>query len=565
MKITKYILILIVIGMGSCHTLNLNPLSQPSTGNFYSNETQLTVAVNDLYRIDFIANDLPDFSDNYWNRANGGNSVTYGTMASDDGTVLTLWTNCYKAIARANTILASLDRAKKNTPANILTSIEAQARFARAYQYSRLIMHFGDVPFITTNVSLDSAYSFTRTNEDTILQFIYKELDYAAANLPVSYSAGEDQRWTQGAALSIKARTALYMGDYAVARDAAQAVIQLADQGVYVLYPSYSNLFLPPGETSNAIIMSVIQDQAQNVYNTYYSWDPRNIISRNAGGYGAFIPTWSLMDSYECTDGLPIDKSPLYDPHHPFANRDPRLSATIVPFGTDWLGYDYQPNPDSTKVMNYKTGQLVKNNDTRSVNKYASYTGLLWKKGVDQEWADQLVNENDIIIVRYAEILLTYAEAKIMLNEIDPSVLNAINQVRARAYGVSVSDVSQYPAVTTTDRSQLITIIKRERRVEFAGEGLRYMDLIRWRLAGEALTRPAVGLPDPANQLQSNWVFPGTPSIDANGIPDFSQEINNNTIKVLAQRNFDTTRQYLWPIPAVELRVNPNLKQNPGY
>lgn len=565
MKRHLYIIISGIMVISSCHTLDLNPLSEPSTGNFYSNATELTIAVNDLYRIDFNGNDLEDYSDNYWNRATGGNAVTYGTMASDDGTVLTYWTNCYKAIARANTILGNLDKAKENTAGSVLTSIEAQARFARAYQYSRLITHFGDVPFLNSNVSLDSAYQYTRTPKDSILQFVFTELDYAAANLPATYSGSEDQRWTKGAALAIKARTALYMGQWAVAAEAAKGVMDLAAQGVYALYPSYRDLFLSPGETSKEIIMSVIQSQAQGVYNTGDAADPRNFTPRNTGGYGAYIPTWSLMDAYECTDGLPIDQSPLYDPHHPFRNRDPRLSETIVPFGTPWLGYDYQPHPDSVKVMDYSTGKLVKNNDTRSVAIYASYTGLLWKKGVDQTWADERVDEDDILIVRYAEMLLSYAEAKIELNQIDPSVLNAINQVRARAYGVDVSETSAYPAVTTTDQQELRSIIKRERRVEFANEGLRYMDLMRWKIIGKALTRPAVGLVDPANQDRAKWPFPGVPPIDQDGIPDFSAEISAGEAKVLALRSFDTTRQYLWPIPAVELRVNPKIKQNPNY
>ena len=144
-------------------------------------------------------------------------------------------------------------------------------------------------------------------------------------------------------------------------------------------------------------------------------------------------------------------------------------------------------------------------------------------------------------------------------------MLDAINQVTARAYGVSVAPTSQYPAVTTTDQSQLRTIIKRERRVEFANEGLRYMDLIRWKLADKALKLPVVGLPDPANQDRSKWPIPGYPSIDADGIPDFSQQITENTVKILAQINFDASRQYLWPIPAVELRVNPAIQQNPNY
>jgi len=562
MKFSKYILVTGLMSLTACHKLDLNPLSTPSTGNFFANQAELTIAINDLYRQPFIGNDQEAFSDNYWNRATGGNAVTYGTMVSNDATALALWTNCYKAIARANVILASLPAAAANTSASVIASIQAQARFSRAYEYSLLITHFGDVPFLTSTVSLDASYSITRTPSATILTFIFAELDYAAANLPATYSASSDQRWTQGAALAIKARTALYMGQYAIARDASKAVMALAAQGVYSLYPSYRNLFLATGEQVNENILTVIQDQANGVFTTD---DVVNEISRNAGGFGAYIPTWDLMDSYECTDGLPIDKSPLYNPQNPFANRDPRLTQTIVPFSTNWLGFDYQPHPDSLLVMNYSTGKLVYNNDTRGNKTFASYTGFLWKKFVDQTWATSLVDQNDYRIVRYAEMLLTYAEAMIELNTIDQSVLDAINQVRARAYGTTLAQTTQYPAITTTNQAQLRTIIRRERRVEFAQEGLRYMDLIRWKLAEVALTKPVVGLPDPANQNRAKWPFAGAPAIDANGIPDYTPYIASGAAKQIAVRTFDKTRQYLWPIPAIEITVNPKLTQNPGY
>jgi hypothetical protein len=562
MKLSKYFFVIGLITLTGCHKLDLNPLSTPSTGNFFANATELTIAVNDLYRQPFIGNDLEDYSDNYWNRATGGNSITYGTMVSNDAAVLTLWTNCYKAIARANAIIASLPAASKNTSASIITSIEAQARFSRAYEYSLLITHFGDVPFLTGTVSLDASYNITRTSSTTILTFIFSELDYAAANLPATYSTSSDQRWTKGAALAIKSRTALYTGQYAVARDAAKAVMDLAAQGVYALYPSYRNLFLSPGEQCNENILTVIQDQANGVYQTD---DAINQISRLAGGYGAYIPTWDLMDSYECTDGLPIDKSPLYNPQNPFANRDPRLTATIVPFSVNWLGFDYQPHPDSLKVMDYNTGQLVSNKDSRAVATFASYTGFLWEKGVDQSWATTQVDQDDYRIIRYPEMLLTYAEAMTELNTIDQSVLDAINQVRARAYGTTYDQTTKYPAVTTKDQAQLRTIIRRERRVEFAKEGLRYMDLIRWKLAEVALTRPVVGLPDPANQNRAHWPFAGPPAIDANGIPDYSKYLASGDAKQLALRSFNKSKQYLWPIPSVEITVNPKLTQNPGY
>lgn len=561
MKSIKFYIITGLVVLTGCHKLELNPLSDPSTGNFFSNESELTIAVNDLYRSTFLSNDSEEYSDNYWNRAKGGNAVTFGTMASDNSDVLIYWTSCYQAIARANTILASLDKVKGVIAASVVTSIEAQARFSRAYEYSRLISHFGDVPFLKTNVTLAESFSVKRSPVEEVLGFVFSELDFAAANLPDKYSSGSEQRWTKGAALAIKARTALYFQKYDVARDASNNVIKLAQQGVYSLYPSYRNLFLSDGEISNEIIISTIKSQDQNVFDgTEYV---KNFLSRNLGGYGAYIPTWELVDSYECTDGLPIDKSPLYNPNQPFKNRDPRLSATVVPFSTNWLGFDYQPHPDSLTVMNYKTGLKVKNNDTRANAAFASYTGFLFKKGIDQSWATKLVNEDDVYIIRYAEVLLTYAEAKIELNQIDASVLNAINQVKARGYGVNVSSTTNYPAITVTDQSQLRTILRRERRVEFANEGLRYMDLIRWKLAGKALTNPVIGLSDPANQNRSKWPFPGTPVIDENGIPDYKPFLNQ--VKTIALRTFDQSKQYLWPIPTVEIRVNPGLTQNPGY
>ena len=88
------------------------------------------------------------------------------------------------------------------------------------------------------------------------------------------------------------------------------------------------------------------------------------------------------------TDGLPIDESPLFDPHNPFKNRDPRCTATIVEFGTRHCSFDFDPHPDALKVMNYKTGKMVTNQDTRANAQYTSFNALLWKKGIDDSWVD---------------------------------------------------------------------------------------------------------------------------------------------------------------------------------
>lgn len=221
-------------------------------------------------------------------------------------------------------------------------------------------------------------------------------------------------------------------------------------------------------------------------------------------------------------------------------------------------------------VLNLKTGSMVKNNDNRAVNINAPFNGLLMKKGIDEDYSDDYKADPDIVIVRYADVLLMYAEAKIELNEIDGSVNDAINQVRARAYKVGVDETSRYPAVTATDQKSLRKAIRFERRMELAFEGRRYMDLIRWKLAEKALNEPSYGLLDVAD-LKTKvidaglWFFPGTPSIDDNAITDLSSLYSQGLIKLFGITAFDAGKNYLWPIPSKEIIVNPNLKQNPGY
>src|SRR5690606_1949244 len=125
-----------------------------------------------------------------------------------------------------------------------------------------------------------------------------------------------------------------------------------------------------------------------------------------------------------------------FDPREPFKNRDPRCAATIVPFGSLHLGVIYQPHPDTMRVWNQNLGVFQNNTDNRSIGLYASFNGLVWKKWLKQGWYSGNRGDMDNIVIRYADVLLMYAEAKIELGEIDNSVLNAINSVRSRAYQV---------------------------------------------------------------------------------------------------------------------------------
>lgn len=533
----------------SCRKLDRYPLDSPSTSTFYQTKAEMDLAINGLYPIGLYSFDDDAWTDNFWDRTSVGNEMIHGTSTIQSGEYSNLWATCYKAIERANLILDNINQTQGVDQA-YRNQAMAQARFVRGWSYCMLATHFGAVPLIQHSLTIDQSKTITRTPQSQIITFAFADLDYAASILPATYSG--QQYFTKGAALGVKARSALYLGQYQLAADLAQQIMNL---NVYSLYPKYSDIFLKAGEHSSEVMISFPRSATYNsVYSIQY------YMSRNSGGYASSLPTYELLDAYECTDGQPIDKSPLYDPKKPFDNRDPRLKMSILTPGTDWLGYDYEYYPDSTTCFSYISHKRVANNDCKSVNLYASYNGLMWKKGID---SSLLVNYNkvdlDEIVMRYSEILLTYAEAKIELGSIDQSVLDAINKVRARAYGVNYTQTTAYPAVTTTVQSELRTIIRRERRVEFAKEGLRYMDIIRWKLAEKVLNVPVLGLP----RAKADYYFPGTPAIGSDTYVD--QSAFASKLTTLDQRSFSPGKNYIWPVPYSELIQDPSLGQNQGW
>lgn len=550
----------------SCIDLDLNPLSQASSENWYSDETEIEMSIKDFYRDSFWPLDNENRTDDFIYRETLS-SIVNGTLNGQDGDVTTLWTNQYKSIARTNTILANKDKMlAMGISEEKVNQYMAEALFQRASCYARLVTYFGNVVYVTEVIDIDAAFQMGQTPKEEVIPLIYADYDEAIKYLPEKYTGTSSQRATKGAAMAMKARFALYMGDWEVCRDAAK---QCMDLGIYKLHSNYSDLFL--STTKNAEESIFLLPRSIEFKVTYGSSNVKNEVTRNPGGWGAYCPSWDLLASYLCTDGLPIDESPLFDPHNPFKNRDPRCTATIVEFGTRHLGFDYNPHPDAVEVMNYNTGKMQKNNDARVNAQYASYNGLVWKKGIDETWLENGMDvDPDKIIIRYADVLLMYAEAKIELNQIDQSVLDAINQVRARAYGVDYTQTNAYPAVTTTDQQKLRSILRAERRMEFAKEGLRYMDLVRWKIAGKALTRPNYGMLYPVSLLKEKvvdkglWFWPETPAIDEDGIADFSAMENAGLIAPMSQRMWND-RQYLWPIPTKEILINDNLVQNPGY
>ena len=240
-----------------------------------------------------------------------------------------------------------------------------------------------------------------------------------------------------------------------------------------------------------------------------------------------FVPTKALVDMYETTAGKKITETGSgYDPAKPYLNRDPRLRFSIFLEG-DALpsGITFQPRPASGTA------------DAVGSTYIASTTGFNIKKYINNEdFANPAKSGINIILLRYAEILLTYAEAKIELGQIDASVLAAINQVRNGR-----TDVKQ-PAITATTQAALRDIVRRERTVELAFEGQRLFDIRRWKIGETVMTGAVYGITYP----------------DATGKLVTVQAATSDKV-------FNPARHYLWPIPQKERDLNPNLKQNPSW
>lgn len=256
-----------------------------------------------------------------------------------------------------------------------------------------------------------------------------------------------------------------------------------------------------------------------NIFQTIAPYSQKN-------GSSTYVPTKALADLYETRTGKNInDPASGYDVAEPYKNRDKRFEYSI--FLEGYLlpsGGAYQPRPDSG------TPDAIGN------TYIATTTGFNIKKYINAEdFANPANSGINIILLRYAEILLTYAEAKIELNEIDHTVLEAVNLVRNGR-----NDVKQ-PSVVTTDQASLRTIVRNERAVELAFEGLRLFDIRRWKTA--------------------EYVLPGS----VYGITYRDKNNDLVTVQVAVNKLFDKNRHYLWPIPQKERDLNSSLTQNQGW
>ncbi|MGO1595051.1 MAG: RagB/SusD family nutrient uptake outer membrane protein [Sphingobacterium sp.] len=561
-RIKQTLCLILSLSLFSCAKLDLVPPSEGSNENWYADQTEIEMSLNDLYRT-YVWNLEVNFQTDRWTDDWAQRLVVYeysaGAITSEWADSETTWLNTYKGISRANRIIESLDHIGETLPEETVNRLRAEATFFRANFYGRLITLYGDVPFYKETITIEEAFTLGRHDAEEILKEVYADFDYAIAHLPEENNTSDVARVNKGAARAMKARMALWMSDWPLVK---QETEELIASGQYALHPDYEKYFQSKKMESETIF-SLPRSRDLNIV-----WSSKNFMPRTPGGNAVAQPSWELLAIYPCTDGLLIDESPLFDPQRPFENRDPRLTATIVEFGSDFLGFVYDPDPRAERILNVNTGQMVENKDTKGYTQHAAYNGLQLRKYADQNWLTYQA-DNPIIIMRYADVLLMYAEAKIELNEIDQSVYDAINEVRARAYQVNVGEIDRYPAIVGGNQQELRKSLRIERRIEFPWEHRRFWDLQRWGEFENALARPYYGLL-PITEMRSKlietdlWFWPITPAIDENGYPNLDELYTKGYSAKLGDRNFNS-KQYRWPIPNKEILINENLTQNPGY
>ncbi|WKK59377.1 MULTISPECIES: RagB/SusD family nutrient uptake outer membrane protein [unclassified Sphingobacterium] len=549
--------LLLSISLYSCSEdyLIKYPLDSPSTETFISNEQELNMAITGAYNALYQApkaTPMPfpltiDYaSDIGWERnTNALQILGLGNADANNEFTSDFWNLLYVGIQRCNTILDKVEGLNGVVPAETLNSRISEVRFLRAYYYFFLNELFGGVPLLTTTISLADSKNVTRESKEAVNDFIMSEIDAIVGSLPTTATGNNLGRATRGAALALKSRSALFNKKYQEAADAAKAVMELNQ---YQLHNNFEQLFKYAGESSKEIIWAIQYKRGlatHGISSQFYS--------RLMQGFSNKIPVQSLVDSYECIDGLNIDKSPLFDPNKPFKNRDPRLTQTVVLPQTLSLGVIFETHPDSTMTWDYREATPKRIANTDATNAFATFSGYLWRKYADPaDFIDRSNSELNAILFRYAEVLLNYVEAKTELNQIDNSVYEAINQVRQRP---SVG----MPAISAgKSQAQMRSIVRKERKYELAAEGLRLFDIRRWNIAHQVMPGDLLG------RIRTGWLS-NAPTIDENGTPNYSQVANRAQMRVIEKRNFNAERDYVWPIPRIETETNPNLTQNKNY
>ncbi|MDP9081420.1 MAG: RagB/SusD family nutrient uptake outer membrane protein [Bacteroidota bacterium] len=544
MKFLKklYIISLAAIAMSGCKKLDIAPTDKFSDLTFWKVDQNVYSALYNNYSL--IYNSALYFnpeaiSDNAYSPAGDLNLIASGNATANTAKFVGDWGYYYSTIKSCNIFLANIDQ-NTTLGAATITRLKAETRFIRAFEHFNLTKWYGDVPIFDHDESPDEAKAIARSPKADVVKFVLSELDAVAAALPSkdAMPASENGRITKAAALALEARVLLYQGNRMadVVTICEKLMNDQGTNGTYSLNPSYSDLFSSPtvNKTNSETILSVQYVPTIRTWQDFWDFAPRSV----GGRVSNMAPTQELVNDYIMLNGKGItDAGSGYNENNPYVGRDPRLTATVV--------YDrYQWNSGggvngSNKIIYIKPGsdpvQPGADEYTPS-SQSSSATAYYWRKYFDPSAQASYVSGNNLHLIRYAEILLDYAEAKNSLGQMDATIWGkTIGALRTRA-GFTDPGALTYPG-----NGDMTNIIRRERRVELAMEGLRVDDIRRWKIAETVMNGYAHGA-----KFSSD------------------QSTDNGYIRT-QKRKFDPARDYLWAIPSSEIGLDPHLTQNPNY
>ena len=540
-KIISFLLVLSV-GLASCKKLDLAPVDRFTELNFWESSDNVNSALNNIYMGIYSSQPLfynEALSDNAFTKLgiNSGqpDAIASGSFTTSLPRFQNEWGGYYSGIKSCNIFLENIDRNQTLSDA-IKNRMKAEVSFIRAFHHFNLTKWWGDVPLLRNDVTPDEAKTVSRSAKADVVAFIIEQLDAAASVLPTkdAYTDADNGRITRGAALALKARVLLYEGNRMaeVASICEELINNQAQNGTYALVPSYSDMFSNNlvNRKNNETILAIQYVPNLRTWGEYIDFAPISAGARSNN----LSPTQELVDNYIMLNGKGINEAGSnYDEDDPYTNRDPRLTATVVYHGYNWV------NPNgSTQTIYIKpgTGPAGQTANEYSPAGQGTATGYYWRKYWDPNAsAPGISSALSLYLIRYADVLLMYAEAKQSLGQMTEDIWNTtVRAVRSRA-GFTDPGALNYPGVTN-----LTEIIRSERRSEFAMEGLRIDDIRRWKIS---------------ESVMNGWAHGarfGEPSID------------DGYLRVQL-RQFENPKHYLWPVPPSERALNTNLSQNNGY
>lgn len=577
-KIIIYLATMLLAAMTftGCYDLETYPGDKVNEGTFYKTGDHAhqglmgiygMLRLNEAYGYQFCFDHLGDiaYGYNYY-------MMFLATYTDRDGTIQAHWQTFYDGIHRVNTFIRSVKGMRGIITDEQINEYVAEAKFLRAMFYFSLTDLFGGVPYYDESTNVNEEFmnlKQPRSSLEEVRAHILEDLDEAIKYLPVEHAASEYGRATKGAAYALRGKVHLYDKEWQSAiNDFEEIVYNKSNNYGYALDDDYARVFkLYNGVKSPETVFSI---QNKSGVGTEYGMQIQALMGCR-GAYGSCwnntVPSTQLVDMYEFKDGRPFNWDEIFPGYNAmtpeqrkellsvemdgsgtivglreadtakilsaYTCRDPRLMATvIVPYSHYMGNIGRTTNVDLIFALDHN---LAGNANGGTIQNNAGWVSYLYRKFVtegDQGGAisNRLHTPFAFPLIRFADVLLMLSEAYNEAGQLDKAVTE-FNKVRAR---VGMPGLNSGPAwMVVSNKEQMAERIRKERAVEFAGEGLRFSDLRRW---GYEIAHKTLNNVDAVNIY---------------GEPIYT--------------HLFTERDMLWPIPGVERERNKELTQNPGW